>query len=82
MAITIRWRFATEGVLAPRCYITLLYDGSARPSTATTNGLLSTEISNKGGADSAIVPAKADVQFTGRPVRVLAASYRKLSFAR
>jgi hypothetical protein len=37
---------------------TLLYDGSARPSTVTTYGPLSTDTSIKGGAGSAIVLAK------------------------
>lgn len=42
---------------------TLIYDGSARPSTVSTNGPLSTETGNKGGAGSAIVLAKSNVPF-------------------
>lgn len=40
---------------------TSTYDGSTRPSTATTNGLLSTDTNNEGGDGAAIVRAKSDV---------------------
>ena len=51
---------------------TLIYDGSTRPSTATTNGLLSTDTNNEGGDGAAIVLAKSNVPniregLTGRP---------------
>lgn len=40
---------------------TLIFDGSANPSPATTNGALSTETNNKGGVSSAITHVKNNV---------------------
>lgn len=40
---------------------TLIYDGSARPSAATTNGSLSVDSNNKGGVTSTIVHANKSV---------------------
>ena len=42
---------------------TLIYDGSTRPSTATTNGSLSADTNNEGGDGAAIVLAKSNVPF-------------------
>ena len=47
---------------------TLVYDGSSRPSTATTNSLLSSDINNKGGDDAEIVLAKPDVPFSANSI--------------
>ncbi len=40
---------------------TLIYDGSSRPSTVTTDSLLSSDTNGKGGADAEIVLAKPNV---------------------
>lgn len=40
---------------------TLIYDGSSRPSTVTTDSLLSSDINGKGGDDAEIVLAKSNV---------------------
>ena len=42
---------------------TLIYDGSSRPSTVTTDSLLSSDINGKGGDDAEIVLAKLNVPF-------------------
>ncbi len=49
---------ASPNVYAKALFWNILYDGSARPSTVTTYGLLSTDTSIKGGTGSAIVLAK------------------------
>lgn len=47
---------------------TLIYDGSSRPSTATTNSLLSSDTNNKGGDDAEIVLAKSNVPLSDNSI--------------
>ena len=47
---------------------TLIYDGSSRPSTATTDSLLSSDINGKGGDDVEIVLAKSNVPLSTKRV--------------
>ena len=47
---------------------TLIYDGSSRPSTATTDSLLSSDINGKGGDDAEIVLAKSNVPLSTQSV--------------
>lgn len=48
----------------PKIKGTLVYDGSSRPSTVTTDSLLSSDTNNKGGDDAEIVLAKPNVPFS------------------
>lgn len=48
----------------PKIKGTLVFDGSSRPSTVTTDSLLSSDTNNKGGDDAEIVLAKPSVPFS------------------
>lgn len=58
---------------------TLVYDGSSRPSTATTDSLLSSDINGKGGDDAEIVLAKPNVPLSTQSVSQPAENVKKLN---
>lgn len=58
---------------------TLIYDGSSRPSTATTDSLLSSDINGKGGDDVEIVLAKSNVPLSTKRVAQPAENVKKLN---
>ncbi|WP_455768204.1 hypothetical protein [Phascolarctobacterium succinatutens] len=58
---------------------TLVYDGSSRPSTATTDSLLSSDINGKGGDDAEIVLAKPNVPLSTQSVAQPAENVKKLN---
>lgn len=59
---------------------TLVYDDSSRPSTATTDSLLSSDINGKGGDDAEIVLAKPNVPLSTQSVAQPAENVKKLTF--
>ncbi len=58
---------------------TLVYDGSSRPSTATTDSLLSSDTNGKGGDDAEIVLAKPNVPLSTQSVAQPAENVKKLN---
>lgn len=58
---------------------TLVYDGSSRPSTATTDSLLSSDINGKGGDDAEIVLAKPNVPLSTQSVAQPAENVKKIN---
>lgn len=58
---------------------TLIYDGSSRPSTATTDSLLSSDINGKGGDDVEIVLAKSNVPLSTKRIAQVAETVKKLN---
>ena len=57
----------------------MIYDGSSRPSTATTDSLLSSDINGKGGDDAEIVLAKPNVPLSTQSVAQPAENVKKLN---
>lgn len=58
---------------------TLVYDGSSRPSTATTDSLLSSDTNGKGGDDAEIVLAKPNVPLSTQSVAQPAENVKKIN---
>lgn len=58
---------------------TLVYDGSSRPSTATTDSLLSSDTNGKGGDDAEIVLAKPNVPLSTQSIAQPAENVKKLN---
>ena len=57
----------------------MIYDGSCRPSTATTDSLLSSDINGKGGDDVEIVLAKSNVPLSTKRIAQPAETVKKLN---
>lgn len=57
----------------------MIYDGFSRPSTATTDSLLSSDINGKGGDDVEIVLAKSNVPLSTKRIAQPAENVKKLN---